>query len=138
MLPCQENLYLWKISDTNKCRFGCPDIENYDHLFITCPRLENVKAHIEKIMKLLGIELKLTYKTLVFGYKLTYEAYKQVNILLSHIFFAIYKYWLKNNHLLNIKYWIFCELKNWQKIYNNMKCGPSIISKFIQTWFELT
>lgn len=89
-------------------------------------------------MKLLGIELKLTYKTLVFGYKLIYEAYKQVNILLSHIFFAIYKYWLKNSHLLNIKYWIFCELKNWQKIYNNMKYGPSIISKFIQTWSELT
>ena len=101
--------------NTNKCRFGCPDIENYDHLFITCPRLENVKAHIGKIMKLLGIELKLTYKTLVFGYKFTYEAYKQVKILLSHIFFAIYKYWLKNNHLLNIKYWIFCELKTGRK-----------------------
>ena len=66
-------------------------------------------------MKLLGIELKLTYKTLVFGYKLTYEAYKQVNILLSHICFAIYPYWLKNDGVMNVKYWIFVNSNTGRK-----------------------
>ena len=48
VLLCRENLYLWKISDTNKCRFGYPKIENHDHLFITCLRVENVKPIYKK------------------------------------------------------------------------------------------
>ena len=38
ILPNQENLCYWKLSNSNKCRFGCEAIENYDHLFINCPR----------------------------------------------------------------------------------------------------
>lgn len=138
VLPCQENLYQWKISDTNKCRFGCSSVENYNHMFITCPRLENAITHAEKIMKCLGIELKLTYKTLLFGYKLTYSAYTQLNVLLSHIFFAIYKYWIKNDNMINIKHWIFYELKHWQAVYNNMKQGLDIMNKFITKWLEIS
>ena len=45
ILPCEENLFRWKISDSNRCRFGCPFVENYNHLFVTCPKQ---KDSIEK------------------------------------------------------------------------------------------
>ena len=95
ILPCQENLYRWKMTDTNKCRFDCPDIENYNHLFISCPKLHSLTTYIETLMKNLGFSVKMSMKTLIFGYKLTYSAYTDVNKVISNIFYIIYKYWLK-------------------------------------------
>ena len=103
ILPIQENLFHWKITNSNKCRFGCDTIENYDHLFINCPRLSDSKLQIEQILQQLGISVKLTLKTLIFGYKIAYPAYDQLNNLLTHIFYAIFKFWVKNDPHLNIQ-----------------------------------
>ena len=48
VLPCQEYLHRWKISESNFCRFGCLGVENYNHLFITCPRLRETHTKLEK------------------------------------------------------------------------------------------
>ena len=34
ILPSQENLYKWKLSNTEKCRFGCDEKGSYNHMFI--------------------------------------------------------------------------------------------------------
>lgn len=138
ILPCQENLYRWKMTESNKCRFGCQDIENYNHLFIACPKLNHLIAFTEKVMQHLGFTVKLSIKTLIFGYKLTYNAYHDVNKLLSYIFYTIYKYWLKNDMSINAKKWVFNELKQWKSLYYHTKEKFLFLSQFIDKWIELS
>ena len=137
VLPSQEKLHRWKISNTDTCRFGCTINETYNHLFITCPRLLSLRIFIEDILKQLGYDIKLSYKILIFGYKITYTAYEQINALLSHIFYAIYKYWINNNSNILVKHWLFCELKHWQDVYYHMKDSFELLNKFICKWLEL-
>ena len=85
---------------------------------------------IELIMKHLGFGVKVSYRNLLFGHKIVYPAYAQLNLLLSHIFYAIFKYWVKNNRLLSIKNWIFCELKYWQLVYSHTKASFDLLNKF--------
>ena len=66
-----------------------------------------------------------------------HPAYTQLNLLLPHIFYAIFKYWVKNNSSLNIKNWIFCKLKYWQLVYSHTKASFDLIDKFISKWLEL-
>ena len=134
ILPNQENLCYWKISNSNKCRFGCEAIENYDHLFINCPRLSELKLKVEQILQQLGISVKLTLKTLIFGYKTVYPAYNHLNRLLTHIFYAIFKFWVKNEPNIEIKHWIFCELDYWKRVYIHTKINIDLLNKFLDKW----
>ena len=137
ILPCGENLFHWKISSTNKCRFGCPLTETYNHLFVTCPKQKDTIEKIERVLKSLGFELRLSYKILILGYKLSYHSYSEINQLLSHIFFAIYKYWIKNDYNLNKNNWIFSQLNQWQNIYSNTAWKFDLLDKFIAKWTEI-
>ena len=113
------------MTDTNKCRLGCPDIENYNHLFISCPNMHSLNTHIENIMKNLGFSVKISMKTLIFGYK-----------LISHIFYTIYKYWLKNDRSINLKGWVFSQLKQLKSVYYYTKDNSFflLLNKFIEKW----
>ena len=137
ILPCGENLFQWKISSTNKCRFGCPLTETYNHLFVTCPKQKDTIEKIERVLKSLGFELRLSYKILILGYKISYHSYSEINQLLSHIFFAIYKYWIKNDYNLNKNNWIFSQLNQWQNIYSNTAWKFDLLDKFIAKWTEI-
>ena len=137
ILPCGENLFQWKISSTNKCRFGCPLTETYNHLFVTCPKQKDTIEKIERVLKSLGFELRLSYKILILGYKISYHSYSEINQLLSHIFFAIYKYWIKNDYNLNKNNWIFSQLNQWQNIYSNTAWKFDLLNKFIAKWTEI-
>ena len=137
ILPSQENLFKWKISDSNNCRFGCTQIENYNHLFISCPKVQHLIAITENIMKHLGFALKLSLKTLIFGHKLTYKAYNDVNKLVSYIFYSIYKYWLKNDNSINPTQWVLYQLKQMNILYHHTKNNFSFLNKFLEKWTEL-
>lgn len=120
ILPSQENLYKWKISNSNLCRFGCDAIESYDQMFISCPRLRQIYSKLEKSFQNIGINIKLTYKTLLFGYKAIYPAYKAFNTLLSHIFFAVYLLWLQNSANTDVGCWLFNYINLGKKIYQEL------------------
>ena len=134
ILPCQENLFRWKILNSNKCRFGCQCIENYHHMFVVCPRLNHLYNKVEAIFKSMNLDIHITYKTLILGYKATYPAYEDINTLLSHIFFAVYRFWIQNDSSIDINIWVFSELKKWQNIYENTKHAYEIISGFLSKW----
>ena len=131
VLPSEENLFHWKISNSKKSRFGCTGTENYNHLFITCPKLNDTHLLIEQILKLLGIEVKLSLKTLIFGYKTAYSAYTQINRLMTHICYAIFKFWVKNDNSINLQNWIFCELKYWQIVYSHTQAKCEILNNLL-------
>lgn len=94
---------------------------------------------MENIMKNLGFTVKLSMKTLIFGYKLTYDAYTDVNTLISYIFYSIYKYWIKNDGSINIKQWVFVQLKQCKSLYfyTKYKSYYTFLNKFIDKWIEL-
>ena len=103
ILPNQENLIQWKISTSNKCRFGCNTIEDQCHQFKECSRLCHLLHFVETIFASLQFNIKMTYKTLLFGHRIKYSAYNRVNNIISQIFYSIYKYWLKNDSVICIK-----------------------------------
>ena len=137
ILPSQENLFKWKISNSNNCRFGCTQVENYNHLFISCPKVQHLITSIENTLKHLGFTLKMSMKTLIFGHKLTYKAYSDVNKLISYIFYNIYKYWLKNDSSINLTQWVLHRLKQLNTLYHYTKDNFSILNKFIDKRSEL-
>ena len=134
ILPCQENLFRWKILNSNKCRFGCQCIENYHHMFVVCPRLNYLYNKVEAIYKTMNLDIHITYKTLILCHKATYPAYEDINTLLSHIFFAVYRFWIQNDSSIDINIWVFSELKKWQNIYGKTKHANEIISGFLSKW----
>lgn len=103
-------------------------------MFIDCPRLTSLYRKIEDTFKKMDLNLKITYKLLIFGYKPTYVAYKAINSLISHIFFAVYKNWILNENSINLKNWLFFELKRWKSIYEDTNNCFEILSTFIEKW----
>ena len=132
----QENLFQWKISPSKKCRFGCNVTENYNHQFVECSHLQGLIQLIEKIFASLKYSIKLTYKTLIFGYKIKYPAYKLVNQLISHLFHAIYIYWLKMDNTINIKRLVYNHLHKLQSVheYTKEKHMCKFIDEFLHEW----
>ena len=102
--------------------------------FINCPRLSELKLKVEQILQQLGISAKLTLKTLIFGYKTVYPAYNHLNRLLTHIFYAIFKFWVKNEPNIEIIHWIFCELDYWKRVYIHTKINIDLLNKFLDKW----
>ena len=136
ILPCQENLFKWKKSNSNTCRFGCQALETYNHLFLTCPRLNKVIIKLENIFRIIGFDFKLVHKTLIFGHKIIYPAYKNLNYLISCIFFAIYKHWLHNNKNTSIDAWIQSHLILRKNICTNLHntAGEKLFDKVLKEW----
>ena len=105
-------------------------------MFVACPRLSNVLTKLENKLQSQGINLQFSYKILIFGYKLVYPAYRYINIFLSHVFFAIYKYWIHNDCKKDIDSWMYSELKLWQIIYKENKELEilKIFDKILDKW----
>ena len=140
IIPSQEKLYKWKLSNSNMCRFGCQTTETYNHMFLTCPRLKSLIIKLEQIFKEIGLSLKLTYKTLLFGHKAIYPANKPLNNLLSYIFHAIYKHWLHNNMQTDIEIWLHSHLVMRKKIYkelNDPRCH-TLVDNVLKEWQNMT
>ena len=139
ILPNQESMYHWKISLSSKCRFGCSTIENQSHQFIECSRLQQLHRFVERMFNSLKLNIKMTYKTLLFGYKISYPAYDTVNILVAQIFYAICKYWLKNDGFLCIKRWVYSHIQNLQLMNEHSKDKQlyKLISEFQSKWRDL-
>lgn len=105
-------------------------------MFVTCSRLRPIYCKLEQIFKTIGFNLRLTYKTLLFGHKAIYPAYKPLNDLLSYFFHAIYKDWLHNNQQTDISTWIQSHLTMRLKIDTelNNKNHQKLIENVLQEW----
>ena len=81
----------WKIEDKPCCNF-CGTVEEYDHMFSKCKFVSHFLNKINGILKNHGYDkqmVKIEY--LILGYKITYEKYEPMNVLLSYIAYTIYK-----------------------------------------------
>ena len=121
ILPSQENLYKWKILNSENCRFGCNEKGSYQHMFLTCQYISPYIKKLENILQVIGFHTKLTYRILLFGYKAIYPAYDTFNTLLSNIFLALYRYWLHDNKQVDLNMWLPSHLNLQKKIYEELK-----------------
>ena len=90
IVPTKKMLFTWKISETNFCNF-CNRIEDYEHLFISCNYLLNFWTKVQKFLKSIHFEKKITLKHLVLGYKIFDKEYFYFNYILTIVGFSIYK-----------------------------------------------
>ena len=99
ILTCGEHLFKWKILQTNLCRFGCDQVENYEHMFISCKRLKILNKILKQTFQRLGFNININLKQIIIGHKIQYEAYNELNEIINSIYYAVYKHWLSNSTL---------------------------------------
>merc|ERR1712074_404098 len=82
IIPTQKLLCQWKIERDCFCKF-CGQEEDYFHYFLTCSFLDNFWKDIYELLKKKKINIRITLKYPVFGYKIYDEEYFGLNYFLS-------------------------------------------------------
>ena len=139
ILPCKEKLFKWRITRNDLCE-ACKITENYEHLFINCPIVNELwakvndaftKCHISRPMN------KLQY--IVTGYKPGLNKYKEINLILSFIGYAIFKaYCISENRSKNIDilFYVKLEFKKIDEDYKYKKDENTFFTKFYRYFVE--
>ena len=84
ILPCNSNLFRWKLKTNNQCDI-CGKIETVHHLLFECSYAQAIWKDVENV---LGI--KVTLAKVLFGLDLADD----LNYILSIVCYCIYKEWL--------------------------------------------
>ena len=93
ILPCKELLKQWRIVNNSGC-LVFKEKENYKHLYLDC---EYNKKYWQEVKKMTTNLYGFNLESLVFGYKIYDQAYFDLNLLITLIFFSIYKaYYISN------------------------------------------
>ncbi|KAK3093093.1 hypothetical protein FSP39_010992 [Pinctada imbricata] len=123
IIPNQDLLHKWKISATNNCKY-CGEKEDYEHYFIKCPYYSSFRDNIDSLFKYLRFGKDIwILKNFLIGYKIEDKDYHPINIILSHIGYAIYRAY----HISDAKskpintLWLFKESLGYHIIYQNYK-----------------
>ena len=128
ILPCKELLFKWRLSD-NPLREICHIQENYEHMFIECPIVNQLWVNVENSLRKSNLSVsvkKLQY--LVVGYKPEHKEYADLNKILSLISYSIFKgYCLSENRkkYLNTLFLAKNELQKAKYVSNALKLSKS-------------
>ena len=85
ILPCNTNLFKWKLSDTKLCCF-CQEEETISHLLYHCRYAQHIWSIVSKVLNYGPI----THDMVIFGN----EVNQAQNHILSLVVYFIYKEWL--------------------------------------------
>ena len=99
-LPTRKMLKIWKLEETDDCRFGCQESESTLHLVWCCPTVALFWGEVEKMCLQNGLFLKLDPVSVMFG------EFTQCNDLVNLI--IILGKQLLNNFSLNIVFFKKC------------------------------
>ncbi len=129
ILPCKELLFQWRIKSDKLCIL-CNETENYQHFFFDCSYVKEFWKTMEDMLTKMHISKHvLNLKNLVLGYKSGDACYYDLNLVLTYMYFAIYKaYYLSNckEEKINITNIFKNEINNIIESNNilNKKNGP--------------
>ena len=92
ILPCTELLKQWRIVNNSDC-LVCKEKENYKHLYLAdCKYNKKYWQEVKKMTTNLYIgDHVFNLESLVFGYKIYDQAYFDLNLLITLIFFPYIK-----------------------------------------------
>ena len=102
LLPCNKNLFQWKLKKDPLCMY-CNEIQDIRHLLFDCKIIDDLWKILEK-----NNDIKITWKNIVLGHSCNND----IKVLLSTVAFCIYKRWLIDSDVRNNK--------DGQQICNNM------------------
>jgi hypothetical protein len=87
----------WRIVNNSDC-LVCKEKENYKHFYFDCKYNKKYWQEVKKMTTNLYIgDHVFNLESLVFGYKIYDQAYFDLNLLITLIFFSIYKaYYISN------------------------------------------
>ena len=54
--------------------------------------------------------------------------------MLSHVFYAVYKYWLENDDKKELTSWIKRDLNVWNRTYKTTTFKVETMDKFLKIW----
>jgi len=87
ILPCKELLKQWRIVNNSDC-LVCKEKENYKHFYFDCKYNKKYWQEVKKMTTNLYIgDHVFNLESLVFGYKIYDQAYFDLNLLITLIFF---------------------------------------------------
>ena len=90
ILSCKELLKQWRIVNNSDC-LVCKEKENYKHLYLDCKYNKKYWQEVKTMTTNLYIgDHVFNLESLVFGYKIYDQAYFDLNLLITLIFFSIY------------------------------------------------
>lgn len=70
----------------------CDVPESYEHVFITCPTVNDPWKHLIEAMRHIGINSNLRLlRNIVIGYKISQPDYFYINVILATFGFSLYK-----------------------------------------------
>ena len=97
ILACREILKQWRIVNDSDCLVG-KENQNYEHFYFDCKYYKTYRQEVRKITTNLYIRDRVfNLETLVFGYAIYDQAYFDLNLLITLIYFSIYKaYYISN------------------------------------------
>ena len=135
ILPCGELLHKWKIQQTAECIF-CGKIDDYQHMYCQCNRLNFLWAKIKQAFLYMGISnLEISPKTLIFGYKIQQTDYYWVNKILTLCFFSLFKsYCMTREKKVDVYILLKKEIEH--RVQTTEKCDKKlyvVLSKFFET-----
>ena len=139
ILPCKKQLFTWKLEPTPLCTvLVCDMLEDYDHFFISCKHVQTFWNKVTTVFIKMKIEINLAnIKYAVIGYKTGYPAYNDLHVLLSYIFFSIYKSYFiseKRTKIINIFNVLVQELtmykcvRKFRRLRSNTYIGDFLLS----------
>ena len=96
-IPVENRLHVMRKSD-GICKLCLTDIENVEHLMVSCPALKNVWQKVQELLKVAVPDVNIiTYKEIVMGYCHHGKEYDIVNML---IFICKWQIWLRRNFMV--------------------------------------
>jgi hypothetical protein len=134
ILPTNENLFIWKLSDSPLCKF-CNALDSYEHFFIKCNYLTSFWAEVTSIFH--DCKYHKSFKTLenlAIGYKIDYHECNFINIILSQIAYTIYKTYLaseKRTKQLNILNFLYVDMLVLSNYFEKKNIEHYLIKKFV-------
>ena len=91
LIPCKRNLFLWSLSNSEKCDF-CNEKENIEHFFM-CPTFNKFWTNFEHFVCILENyrSFKITLKQIICGCDIENKDKQLLNALIIIACFSIYK-----------------------------------------------
>jgi len=94
ILPCNNNLYKWKIIDSPLCNI-CKVTENEEHMFFSCARLENFWERVSRFLYVIKTNSNINnFETCILGIPRKVRNSKAGNHILAIALYSIFKSWV--------------------------------------------
>ena len=126
VLPTEKRLNKMKLSD-GICKICDNEIENSEHLFFNCKKLENIWILLENMInKSNEDKIKFDYKTIILGTGIDYEITKDIINML--IFMLKWNIWKRRN-LYVFEYEFQSVNYIWRSFCNDAKIHCEVLKK---------